>query len=1055
MHQRRLLAPVVASAIGLSLAFGTVPAMAAPTAEPTSVSYSNMVLNIGSTEADRNFVWYSSSDSADQQVRLVEKGAEGTEGAVRLLDSTDTGTSKDFPELTWNHAGVTGLKPGTTYVWEAGSEAEGWSEAYEFTTQSDDRLDVLVFGDTQIGSGGGVPTDGGAWQSTLDTALEGVANPDFLLSVGDQVNTHDSASEYTDYLTPDGVRGHALATNIGNHDDGSAADAQHSYAEHFNMPNRTANPGWNNEMGNYWYIQDNTLFVSLNSNHRVAADHEEYVRAVVAEHGQDVQWKVATWHHSLYSTASHATDGDIEDRREWMPSLMTELDFDVVLSGHDHVYNRSNLLYNGHPVNNPVTEATPQAPSELAKYEGEVLYMTMQSSTGSKYYGIQDGIEFPFNAVQSQLRTPAYAHLEVDGDTLSITEHQVGGEVLDEVSMTKNGTANPVAPPEGIGQTKFSGPGVVDTPIENVVNEETGEVTVEARTLSPFDDVEESVGDGAMDIGSSDIEIVQESPGDEDPDDQFAGLRFDQVGIPAGATVTGAYLQFTTDEHDKTGDPFDVQIHVEDTGAAAKYTDENFAVSSRSYLEQTVAWKDAPLWTENGEQGEAQRTPDLTALVQAAVDQDDWARGGALNFMLSGTGTRTAEAYEGGGSEQAPKLMVTYVLEDGVTEVKGEIVENRDDVEQYVDGDDAGKMDHGSTDLEIVDEKTDQKQAVGLRYADLQIPAGSEILSARVQFTTDEADKNVDPFNVAIAAEATDDSAAFSDEAGNLTSRTLTGAAAEWSGIPAWDIEHESGTAQRTADLSPVLQEVVDREGWAAGNALSLLLTGEGQRSAESRDGEEEMAPELWVTYRKAGAEPTEPTDPTDPTDPEIPEVPEVPEDFSDNVPGTVYYAPVRWLQLEGITTGYTDGTFRKGEEISRGESVAFLHRYLKPENAATQEDLSDVHEDSNFFEAIAWADGAGVTTGYADGTFRAGQDVTRAEFVTFLYRASGEDFTAPAGSPFPDVNTASTHYEAIAWASSRGIVNGYRDGDYRPQDQITRAEVAKVLHYDDNVQTD
>ncbi len=1038
MHQRRLLAPVAASAIGLSLAFGTLPAMAAPTAEPTSVSYSNLVMNIGATEADRNFVWYSTSDAADQQVRLVEKGAPET---AQLLDSAATGTSLDFPELTWNHAGVQGLTPGTTYEWQVGSEAEGWSETYEFTTQADDRLDVLVFGDTQIGSGGGQPSDGGAWQDTLDTALADVENPDFLLSVGDQVNNHASASEYTDYLAPDALRGHALATNIGNHDDGSRDDAQHAYAEHFNMPHRTGNPGWNNEMGNYWYIQDETLFVSLNSNHKVAADHEAYVRQVVAEHGQDAQWKVATWHHSLYSTASHATDGDIVERREWMPSLMTELDFDVVFSGHDHVYNRSNLMYNGHPVNNPVTADSPEAPAELAKYEGEVLYMTMQSSTGSKYYGIQDGIDFTYNAVQSQERTPAYAHLEVDGDTLSITEHQVDGTVLDQVSMTRQGTPNPVAPPEGIGQTEFEGPGVVDTPIENVVDPETGEVTVEARTLSPFDDVEESVGDGVMDISSSDIEIVQESPGDEDLDDQFAGLRFDQVGIPAGATITGAYLQFTTDEHDKTGDPFDVKIHLEDTGTAAKYSDEAFAVSSRSYLEETVAWKDAPVWTTNGEQGVDQRTPDLTALVQAVVDREDWARGGALNFKLSGTGTRTAEAYEGGGSEQAPKLMVTYELPEGVSEARGLILEDRDDVEQYVDGENAGYMDHGSSDLEIVDEKADRRQAVGLRYADLQIPAGAEILSARVQFTTDEADKNIDPFAVAIAAEATDDSAAFSDEAHNLTSRTLTEATAEWSGIPAWEIEHESGPAQRTADLSAVVQEVVDREGWAEGNALSLVLTGEGQRSAESRDGEADMAPELWVTYRDGAEEPTGPTDPTDPTDPELPE------HFTDNTDeDTWYFAPVRWMQLEEITMGYADGSFGVRKDITRGESLAFIFRYLDPQTTGDTEDFSDIDEHNVFFDPIAWAASHGITEGYSDGEFKSTRSVTRGEFASFLFRAVQPTVDGEPTSTFPDVSADSAHHAAIAWLAGEGLVDGYSDGTFGVQRKITRAEVAKIL---------
>ena len=345
MHKRRILAPLAAGTIGLTMAFGTLPAVAATVPEPSAVSYSNMVMNVGATDSDRNFVWYSSSDSGQQQVRLEEKGVED---AVELLAADSSGTSNDFPELTWHHAGATGLKPGTTYAWQVGSEDEGWSDAYEFTTQDDDALDVLVFGDTQIGSGGGQPSDGKAWQDTLDTALKTVENPDFLLSVGDQVNTHDSAGEYADYLAPDQLREHALATNIGNHDDGSRDDAKHSYTEHFNMPNRTANPGWNNEMGNYWYIQHGVLFVSLNSNHQVAKDHEQYVREVVAEHGADVEWKVATWHHSLYSTASHATDRDIEVRREWMPSLMTELDIDVVFSGHDHVYNRSNLLYNGH-----------------------------------------------------------------------------------------------------------------------------------------------------------------------------------------------------------------------------------------------------------------------------------------------------------------------------------------------------------------------------------------------------------------------------------------------------------------------------------------------------------------------------------------------------------------------------------------------------------------------------------------------------------------------------------------------------------------------------------
>ncbi|MEW1981606.1 ExeM/NucH family extracellular endonuclease [Citricoccus sp. NPDC079358] len=198
----------------------------------------------------------------------------------------------------------------------------------------------------------------------------------------------------------------------------------------------------------------------------------------------------------------------------------------------------------------------------------------------------------------------------------------------------------------------------------------------------------------------------------------------------------------------------------------------------------------------------------------------------------------------------------------------------------------------------------------------------------------------------------------------------------------------------------------------------------------------------------------------------------DVPEDFSDNQPGSVYYAPVRWMQAAGVTTGYTDGTYRKAAEITRAESVAFLQRYLDPDYTVDPADptdpdapvFPDVPAGAPHFTPIAWAaedpdgsDGAtAVSEGYADGTFRPGQDVTRAEFVTFLYRAAGpEGFTAPEVSTFPDVPSTGSHYEAISWAAAEGLVNGYHDGEYRPYDPISRGEVAKVMYQHDLTSTD
>lgn len=871
MLSRKLVSRAAAGCLGLTLAFGAVSTGVAPAALADTATFSNMVLNIGSQSNDRNFVWYSTSD-APQQVKLHVVGEEET--TTRLLDPTKQGGSLEMTGLFWFHAEVTDLEPGATYSWQAGSDDLGWSQAYEFTVNTDGVFNAVVVGDTQIGSGGGKPSDEAAWQSLIRAAMIDVADSDMIISVGDQVNTHDSAVEYGSYLLPDELRTNALATNIGNHDDGSAGDAQHAYAEHFNMPNRTANPGWNNEMGNYWYISEGVLFVSLNSNATGTAAvemHQQWLREVVAAHGADVDWKVATWHHALYSTASHATDRDIEDRRTWMPQIMAELDFDIVFAGHDHVYNRSHLMNSGYAVGDL------SAPAELEKLESESLWFTMQSSTGSKYYAIQDHIAFPYDAVASQTQTPMYAHLQITDESIRVIAKHEDGTVIDDVTLRNApaGTAPRPIPAEP-APVSFRGTSPVDQPVETVYDEATGEYHATARILTGNDDVEEFVDTGIMYFDSSDLEITEERPTRDSKDAQNLGLRFDRVQIPAGATITSAYLQFTVDEPAKSRDPFDVRIHIEDTGSARGYEDELWNVSQRDYLAETVAWKDIPAWENAGDAGAAQATPDISSLVQAVVDRDDWARNGAIGIMLTGSGVRTAEAFEGAKSkkEQVPTLHVTYTL-DGVEEVTGLLLDDRDDVEQYVAGGKAGRMDHGSSDLEIVDEKPgregDDKQIIGLRYDGLQIPQGAEIISARVQFATDEADKNVDPFSIVITAEDVDSSAPFTDADWDLSDRAKTEASAVWSDIPAWLIEHEQGPNQRTAELRDVVQAVVDRDGWTAGNALTLFLEGEGQRSAEAREGEPELAPELWIVYRVADDGPAAPTDPTKPGDDEQP----------------------------------------------------------------------------------------------------------------------------------------------------------------------------------------
>jgi hypothetical protein len=156
-------------------------------------------------------------------------------------------------------------------------------------------------------------------------------------------------------------------------------------------------------------------------------------------------------------------------------------------------------------------------------------------------------------------------------------------------------------------------------------------------------------------------------------------------------------------------------------------------------------------------------------------------------------------------------------------------------------------VDLSSTDLELVVDAGDL-QTVGLRFSSLAIPPGATILNAYVQFKVDEV--NSEETTVTVQGQAIDDAPAFTTAIGNITSRARTAAGVVWPQIPAWTTTGQAGANQRTPDLSAVIQEIVNRPGWSSGNALVLIITGSGHRTAESYNGDQPGAPLLHVEYR-------------------------------------------------------------------------------------------------------------------------------------------------------------------------------------------------------------
>ena len=162
-----------------------------------------------------------------------------------------------------------------------------------------------------------------------------------------------------------------------------------------------------------------------------------------------------------------------------------------------------------------------------------------------------------------------------------------------------------------------------------------------------------------------------------------------------------------------------------------------------------------------------------------------------------------------------------------------------DDVEELEDG----SIYTNSTDLELIYDGEDQ--IVGLHFEELELAQGEEIITAYLQFTTDEI--SLGTCDLQIRAEAADYASSFTTGFQNLSNRTLTDSMVNWS-PPEWTSFDESAAAQRSPDLAAVLQEVVDRPNWQQGNAVNLLINGSGERTAHAYEGDAEKVAKLEVT---------------------------------------------------------------------------------------------------------------------------------------------------------------------------------------------------------------
>lgn len=172
------------------------------------------------------------------------------------------------------------------------------------------------------------------------------------------------------------------------------------------------------------------------------------------------------------------------------------------------------------------------------------------------------------------------------------------------------------------------------------------------------------------------------------------------------------------------------------------------------------------------------------------------------------------------------------------------------------------------------------------------------------------------------------------------------------------------------------------------------------------------------------------------------------------DVPSThPFFSEILWMVQAGITTGYADGTFRALAPINRDAMAAFLYRYAAAELSGYTPPATplfrDVPRSHPFYTEISWMGEMGISTGYSDGTFRPSTPVKRDAMAAFLFRFAGaeEYYAAPDDEMFYDVWWDDPFFTEISWLAETGISTGWPDATYRPDLAIERAAMAAFLY--------
>lgn len=384
-----------------------------------------ITLTPGEDETQMNFCWHS-----------VRKG-DNSKPVIRLSKNADMSDYKEFKgtsgiseiaEQRVNDVTVTGLEENTTYYYTYGTEKNPGSEIETFKTHSFDSFKFLYISDAQPKHDHDIMQEAFNWNRTLEAAFDAHDDISFIVNTGDVTHCGQYTSEWVGFLAPEYLSSYPMAATQGNHDAKGM-----SYKYYFNNPNVYLGVAPTFYGNGYYFTYGDVLFVFINSNKINIFDNYNLIKKA-CEENPDTKWRVAAFHHDVYGTAHHAMQDDaIAAKRSLAPALES-YDFDVVLTGHDHIFGRSYFMKD-----DKIVETAGYEDGAVTDPEG-IIYFTQTAASGNTRVP-DEGEVYDYEWLGKTVITgnDCYSTIEVtdDGKMNIVTVDTITGETIDTFTITK------------------------------------------------------------------------------------------------------------------------------------------------------------------------------------------------------------------------------------------------------------------------------------------------------------------------------------------------------------------------------------------------------------------------------------------------------------------------------------------------------------------------------------------------------------------------------------------------------------------------------------------